>query len=57
MNKKKYVAPFVEVLEMESSTLMSASDGRTVGYDKEYASNKHEALAGERRGTWGDLWE
>ena len=57
MNKKSYVTPLTEVVEMESTTLMAGSDAHTMGYTDQEASNEHEALAGERRGRWGNLWE
>ena len=57
MNKNSYVAPLAEIIEMESATLMAGSDARTIGYTDDKASKEHEALAGERRGGWGSLWE
>ena len=57
MKKKMSVTPLTEVVEMESTTLMAGSDARTIGYTDKEASNEHEALAGERRGGWGSLWE
>lgn len=57
MNKKTYVIPATEVVEIEGTMLMAGSDGRTIGYTEKEASNEHEALAGERRGSWGNLWE
>ena len=57
MNKKSYVTPLAAVVEMESATLMAGSDARTIGYTDQEASNEHEALASERRGGWGSLWE
>lgn len=57
MNKKSYVTPLAAVVEMESATLMAGSEARTIGYTDQEASNEHEALAGERRGRWGNLWE
>ena len=57
MNKKSYVTPLAAVVEIESATLMAGSDAHTMGYTDQEASNEHEALAGERRGRWGNLWE
>ena len=57
MKKKMSVTPLTEVVEMESTTLMAGSYARTIGYTDKEASNEHEALAGERRGGWGSLWE
>ena len=57
MKKRMYVTPLAEVVEVESTTLMAGSDARTMGYTDQEASNEHEALAGERRGRWGSLWE
>lgn len=57
MNKKSYVTPLAAVVEIESATLMAGSDAHTMGYTAQEASNEHEALAGKRRGRWGNLWE
>ena len=53
MNKKAYITPEVEVVNvMAESQMMAAS---TYSSDDTVAAG--EELAGGRRGTWGDLWE
>lgn len=59
MEKKTYIAPEMQVMEMEmESVLMSMSsptlDGTTDGGDSEGGM---EADAPGRRGTWGNLWD
>ncbi|MBQ4083382.1 MAG: hypothetical protein IJC77_03845 [Bacteroidaceae bacterium] len=53
MNKKAYITPEVEVVNvMAESQMMAAS---TYSNDDTVAAG--EELAGGRRGTWGNLWE
>lgn len=57
--KKTYIAPEVQVMEVEfESALMSMSSptlgGTTDGGDSEGGM---EADAPGRRGTWGNLWD
>ena len=54
MEKKKYIAPQVEVIEIEFASVLAASasdipvvDGNGGGGD---------ALSNRHRGMWGDLW-
>ena len=56
--KKIYIAPEMEVMEIENEALMismSAPGGDGPGYGGE-ATDK-EADANGRRGEWGNLWE
>ena len=58
--KKRYIAPQMEVLELETTQLMltasgetgSAGTGGTVGGSGDGTPD----LAPNRRGTWGNLW-
>ena len=56
--KKIYIAPEMEVMEIENEALMismSAPDGDGPGYGGE--GSGMEADANGRRGEWGNLWE
>ena len=56
--KKEYVAPALEVLDIEFESLMlSASSGETLeeNVGSGTAGNGPELVRG-RRGIWGDLW-
>lgn len=49
-----YIKPTAQEVEAEAADMLAVS---SVDYtDTEKASNEYEALAGKRRGTWGDLW-
>ena len=54
MNKKKYIAPQMEVIEMEVSLVLAASAGEIpVGGD---GNGGGDALSNRHRGEWGNLW-
>ena len=52
MKMKAYVAPTMEVLNMELVEMMAAS----VKISDEVTEADAD-MAGERRGTWGNFWE
>ncbi|MBQ2970568.1 MAG: hypothetical protein IJE15_09325 [Bacteroidaceae bacterium] len=59
MNKKTYITPAMEAMNIETVEMMAASigtniDGLSVGGDAEEGD-----VAGSRgrRGSWGDLWD
>ena len=56
MNKKKYIAPAIEVVEMSSISMFAGSvqNGGQIGGnpDEEF----DEELSNNRRGQWGNLW-
>ena len=52
--KKDYVKPQVVVVEIECNTMLAVSN---LEYSDENADKDLEILSGERRGTWGNLWE
>lgn len=56
MNKRKYIAPAVEVVEMGSISMFAGSvqNGGQIGgdFDEEF----EEELSNKRRGQWGNLW-
>ncbi len=51
--KKTYIAPEVEITEMESQVLMFSGSLREDGGIEESLSTGRN----ERRGRWGNLWE
>lgn len=60
--KKIYIAPEMEVMEIENEVLMSMSaPNGGPGYGGEAGSSTEngsmEADANGRRGSWGNLWE
>lgn len=51
MNKKEYIKPSVEVIEMDMVSMVAASIG--VGEGSEDAGG---AWSNRHRGEWGNLW-
>ena len=55
MEKKKYIVPQMEVIEMEVSLVLAASAGDiSVGGD---GNGGGDALSNRYRGSWGNLWD
>lgn len=52
MEKKKYIAPEVEITEMEMMGMLAASAGDIPVVDGEGS----EILSNRHRGEWGNLW-
>ena len=53
-NKKEYIAPQMEVVEIEVSQVLSASaEDIPVGGD---GNGGGDALSNRPRGEWGNLW-
>ena len=52
--KKDYVKPSIEWAEIEVQSMMATSDNVVISDDTTDADAK---MAGERRGTWGSLWD
>lgn len=52
MEKKKYIAPEMEVIEFETECLMLALSETEVDTEQQL-SNRYQP---GRRGKWGDLW-
>ena len=53
-NKKEYIAPQMEVVEIEVSQVLSASaEDIPVGGD---GNGGGDALSNRHRGEWGNLW-
>lgn len=51
--KQNYITPETTVQEIEAAEMLAVS---SLEYTDEKASNEHEALSNDRRGSWGDLW-
>ena len=51
MNKKTYIAPTVEITEIETVAMLAAS----IVIDRENEGT--EQLSNDRRGSWGNLWD
>ena len=52
--KQTYIAPAVEVLDMEVVEMMAASKDIFISDETTGADAK---MAGERHGSWGNRWE
>ena len=53
MEKKEYIAPACEVIEMETVSMIAASNDRPVTPDEDY---EIELNSNRYRGEWGNLW-
>ena len=62
MEKKAYIKPEIEVVEMEiESPMLTGSQDETLGFGGEFdfADTEKDQLSigrGTRRGKWGNLW-
>ena len=54
MEKKKYIVPQMEVIEMEVSLVLAASAG-DIPVEGD-GNGGGDALSNGRRGEWGNLW-
>ena len=55
MNKETYIAPEMELMNIETVEMMATSSLNMYG-DTEVDTTTDQ-LAGGRRGTWGNLWD
>ena len=59
--KKEYIAPEMEVMEIENEAMMltvsAPGDGGLEGTTSGGATSGGTADANNRRGTWGNLWD
>ena len=56
MNKKVYIAPVCEVIEMETNvSMLAASNTPGVGGDME-ENDPGDMMSNRHRGEWGNLW-
>ena len=54
MEKKEYIKPEVEVIELDPTSMIAASASNIpIGGD---GNGGGEALSNGRRGKWGNLW-
>ena len=51
MEKKKYIAPSMEIAEIEMVSMLAAS----IGVSDE-TTEDDAVMSNRRRGTWGNLW-
>ena len=51
--KKDYVKPSIEAAEIEVQTMMAASNVFSISNE---VTTDDATMAGERRGSWGNLW-
>ena len=56
-DKKVYVAPVIEVVEIEFESLMSTTSGETGSAGVGPGPADGPDLVNNRRGSWGNLWE
>ena len=58
MDKKSYIKPMMEVVELESKVLMSVGslDEDDLALRNDRFVSEEEQLARGRRGKWGNLW-
>ena len=61
MKKKTYIAPQIEIADIELVTMIATSGTPEIGIVKpgtgEGSEGGTEILSNDRRGTWGNLWE
>ena len=50
--KKAYMTPEMEVMNIETVEMIAAS----LGKGDDFNTEEEGQLAGDRRGTWGNLW-
>ena len=53
MEKKKYIAPSMEIVEIEMVSMIAASNQFDI---TDTETDKGAELSNRRRGTWGNLW-
>ena len=58
MNKKEYMIPTCEVVEMETSvSILSGSTPKVdVGFGGDLEENDQNDMSNRHRGEWGNLW-
>lgn len=55
MDKKSYIKPMMEVVELDSKVLMNSSSRDEMNLNDRLV-NEDEQMARGRRGKWGNLW-
>ena len=60
MTKRKYIAPRMEIVELDDPQLILAASGETDSTGTgggPPVGDETEDLSTTRRGTWGNLWD
>lgn len=57
MEKKEYIAPRCEIIEMENAQMLCASNGDNVLNVYGDITDEDAKMSNGRRGTWGNLWK
>ena len=57
MEKKEYIAPRCEIIEMENAQMLCASNGDNVLNVYGDITDEDAKMSNSRRGTWGNLWK
>ena len=52
MKKKQYIAPEVEIIELDMIDMLAAS----IGFGEE-DKDAGDSFSNRHRGNWGDLWD
>ena len=55
MNKKAYIAPTMEALNIETEVMIAASEN--VFSISDETTDDDAAMSNGHRGTWGNLWK
>lgn len=58
MEKKAYIAPQMEFVDIEPTTIIATSNpgGPNIGIVGGEENGGEEILSNDRRGDWGNLW-
>ena len=54
--KKEYIAPSMEVVNVEPIVMMSSSDPDTFSISGEEVNTSTQQLGNSRRDSWGSIW-
>ena len=54
MEKKQYIAPYIEVIEIAPSSMLAQSTYTPTVKDE--VTEEDAWMSNKRRGNWGDLW-
>ena len=59
MNRRMYITPEIEVVEIEYQSMMAGSEeiDDEIEIEEELADPDLEVLTNKRRGEWGNLWK
>ena len=59
MNRRTYITPEIEVVEIEYQSMMAGSEkiDDEIEIEEELANPDLEVLTNKRRGEWGNLWK